>query len=164
MQVRQARQSDMASITAIYRASVLNEASSFEVDPPDEAEITQRWQALVADEYPYLVGVTDDEAILGYCYASAYRPRPAYAASVECSVYVHENARRQGVARTLLTALIDACKTRGAAQMIAMIGDSQNTGSIALHKSLGFRHVGTLEGVGRKFDRWVDVVLMQCAL
>jgi len=164
MLVREAREADMTAITAIYGHSVLTEAGSFETVPPDGDEMTRRWRAMQESGFPYLVASTPAGTITGYACAGAYRPRPAYAASVECSVYVDDGYRRQGVGRLLVTALIAACQARGYAQMVAVIGDRENAGSIALHDALGFRHVGTLEKIGRKFDRWIDVVLMQKAL
>ncbi|MEO0618981.1 MAG: N-acetyltransferase family protein [Pseudomonadota bacterium] len=153
----------MAAVTAIYGASVLNHAASFELMPPDQQEMLQRRERLLDDGYPYLVALRDDR-VVGYAYASAYRPRPAYAASVENSVYVAEDARRCGVGSALLRALIDACVSAGRRQMIAVIGDPDASGSVAFHAAHGFRHVGRLHGVGSKFERDIDTVIMQRAL
>ncbi|MGI9407062.1 MAG: GNAT family N-acetyltransferase [Hyphomicrobiaceae bacterium] len=160
MNVRPAERKDIPAVTGIYGASVLSEPISFETEPPDETEMVRRWQAVIESGHPYFVAVSGEE-VVGYCYASAYHTRPAYAATVECSVYVHQDHRRSGAGRALMTTLLEACKTNGSAQMIAIIGDSGNTGSIGLHASLGFRHVGVLEKVGYKFGRWLDVVIMQ---
>jgi phosphinothricin acetyltransferase len=99
--------------------------------------------------------------ILGFAYASVYRPRPAYWNTVENSVYVGADAQTKGVGKALVTQIITECREAGKKQMIAVIGDSGNLGSIALHRSLGFRFVGVLEAVGYKHDRWVDTVIMQ---
>ena len=164
MQVREATVEDMEAVTAIYGFSVRNETASFELEPPDVATMTDRWQSTRDAGYPYLVACDDAGCVIGYAYASAYRPRAAYAGSVENSVYVSPDHRRKGVARRLLEGLIAACQTCGYRQMIAVISDPRNSGSIGLHKALGFRSVGTLTGVGRKFDEWIDVVLMQKVL
>lgn len=161
MIVRNAVAEDIPAITEIYGQSVLNDAASFEIDPPDADEMVRRWTVIIAAGYPYLVACDDNGSVAGYAYASAYRPRPAYGATVENSVYVSLNFRRRGVARLLLEALMKACRAHGARQMVAVIGDRGTTGSMALHEALGFRHVGTLEKIGCKFDRWIDVVLMQ---
>lgn len=122
--------------------------------------MARRRQAVIAAGLPYLVAELDGR-IAGYAYASPFRPRPAYAATVENSVYVANWAQRRGVGRALLSALIDACVAAGKRQMIAVIGDSGNVASIGLHQAMGFSHVGTLQEVGFKHGRWLDVVLMQ---
>ena len=112
---------------------------------------------------PYLAAVIDG-AVAGYAYANWFRPRPAYRFSVENSVYIHPEQRRSGTARLLMTELITRCEIAGARQMIAVIGDSSNAGSVGLHLALGFRHIGTLQSTGWKFDRWLNTVLMQRSL
>ncbi len=162
-QVRNAEIADMAAVREIYRQEVEKGLATFEESTPSVAELEQRRQAILAIGLPYLVADAGG-TVLGYSYASNFRPRVAYRATVENSVYVGREARRRGVARALLTELIARCETAGKRQMIAVIGDSANTASIELHRQLGFRMVGTLESAGLKFGRWVDVVIMQRAL
>ena len=161
--IRPATPADIPAITRIYAHAVQHGTASFELTPPDEAEMTQRQKALLDGGFPYLVA-TRDGAVLGYAYAGPYRARPAYRFSVENSIYVAANAHRRGVGRALIDRLIAESETRGYRLMIAVIGDSAQTPSIALHRAAGFRLVGALEGVGYKFDRWLDTVLMQRAL
>lgn len=161
--VRPAAPSDLAAVTAIYADHVLHGSASFEIDPPDLAEITRRHDAIVAAGLPYLVAEAQGE-IAGYAYAGPYRPRPAYRFTVEDSVYLASGMAGRGIGRALLGALIAACRTAGRRQMIAIIGDSANRASIGLHAALGFRHVGTLTDVGFKHGRWLDSVVMQLAL
>ncbi len=161
--VRQAAEADVPAITAIYQPAVLTGTASFEQEPPDRAEMLRRFKALTDGGFPYLVAEAGG-AILGYAYAGAYRPRPAYRFSVENSIYVSPDAHRRGVGRILLAALIDACTQRGYRQMIAVIGDSANASSIGLHRSMGFRFSGTVHSVGYKHGRWLDSVIMQLPL
>jgi phosphinothricin acetyltransferase len=163
MIIRPATPADIPAITAIYRPSVASGTASFELDPPDEAEMLRRFEAITAAGYPYLVAARG-EAVSGYAYVTAYRTRPAYRFSVENSIYVHPDAQRGGVGRLLLQSLIDAAADRGFRQMIAVIGDSRHVGSMALHRSLGFTFIGTSHAVGFKHGRWLDSVLMQRAL
>ncbi|MEM1040753.1 MAG: N-acetyltransferase family protein [Pseudomonadota bacterium] len=162
-ELRDAWADDCEQISAIYGRSVLVEAASFEIEPPDAAEMATRMASIQAGGYPYIVA-TEAACVLGYAYASAFRPRPAYRFTVENSVYVSPVAQRRGVARTLLTAIIERCETAGFHQMIAAIGGADNSASIALHKSLGFHKAGQYRSVGYKFDRWHDVIIMQRAL
>jgi phosphinothricin acetyltransferase len=161
--IRPVQVRDLPAITAIYDEAVRYGTASFEIEPPTLAEMTRRYEALQAGAYPYLVA---DEAgpgdtILGYAYAGPYRARPAYHWSVEDSIYVATSAQRRGIGRMLLKQLIDAAEAGGFRQMIAVIGDSANAGSIELHRAAGFRMVGTFDNVGFKFGRWLDSVLMQ---
>ncbi|MDH3694946.1 MAG: GNAT family N-acetyltransferase [Gammaproteobacteria bacterium] len=161
--IRPARAEDIIAIQEIYALEVLHGTASFETEAPNVDEMTRRWQNAVDGGFPYLVALSENR-IAGYAYAGKYRTRPAYRFSVEDSVYVAQWARRKGLARQLLLKLIDECKQRGFKQIIAIIGDSTHTASIELHKSLGFRLVGTLENVGWKHKRWLDSVLMQLSL
>jgi phosphinothricin acetyltransferase len=161
--IRPAELADLQAITRIYAHAVLHGTASFEFEPPDEAQMTRRYQTLLAGGYPYLVA-ENEGAIAGYAFAGPYRPRPAYHWSVEDSVYVAPQAQRRGVGCMLLAQLIVAAEARGFRQMIAVIGDSAQTPSIALHEAAGFRSVGILQAVGFKFGRWLDSVLMQRAL
>jgi len=157
--IRPARPSDIATITRIYAHAVRHGTASFELEPPEQAEMARRQDALIAGGFPYLVA--EDGGILGYAYAGPYRARPAYRFTVEDSVYIAPEAQRRGLGRLLLERLIAESETRGYRQMIAVIGDSAQHASIALHAALGFRLIGTFAAVGFKFDRWLDTVLMQ---
>jgi L-amino acid N-acyltransferase YncA len=163
--IRPAQPRDLAAITRIYAHSVAHGTASFELDPPDEAEMARRQEALITGGYPFLVAEEADLAperqVLGYAYAGPYRARPAYRFTVEDSIYIAPEAQRRGVGRALLDRLITECEARGFRQMIAVIGDSAQSPSIALHEAAGFRLVGTFEAVGFKFGRWLDSVLMQ---
>ncbi len=161
--VRDSTESDLPAIAAIYAHAVLHGSASFEIEPPGEAEMARRRADVLGHGLPHLVA-TRDGAVVGYAYAGLYRPRPAYRHTVEDSIYVAPHAQRCGVGRALLPALIGRCAAAGRRQMIAVIGDSANAGSIALHRAFGFRDAGVLEAVGFKFGRWLDSVLMQRAL
>ena len=161
--IRPALPGDLAAITRIYQHAVRHGTASFELEPPDEVEMSRRYQTLVSGGYPYLVAGCGGE-IAGYAYAGPYRARPAYDWSVEDSIYVDPRFQGHGVGRLLLEQLITAAETAEFRQMIAVIGDTANTPSIALHRAAGFRLVGTFTDVGFKFGRWLDSVLMQRAL
>jgi phosphinothricin acetyltransferase len=161
--VRPVSETDISAIAAIYAHAVRHGMASFEVDPPDETEMTRRMRAIVDAGYPYIVAEKDGQ-VLGYAYAGAYRPRPAYRNSVENSVYVSPAAHRLGVGRALLAELVAIAERLGFRQMIAVIGDSGNAGSIGLHRALGFTFCGTIHSVGYKHGRWLDSVIMQRAL
>ncbi|MBI3434011.1 MAG: N-acetyltransferase [Proteobacteria bacterium] len=152
--------SDIPAITRIYGDAVRLGTASFEIDPPDAAEMTARMRVLVDGGFPYLVAEMDG-AVRGYAYAGPYRARPAYRFSVEDSIYIAADAQRRGIGRALLARLLAESAGRGYRQMIAVIGDSANTSSIELHRLAGFFPVGTLRDVGYKFDRWLDSVIMQ---
>ena len=158
--IRASTPEDIPAITAIYAVHVRQGFASFELTPPSEADMARRRHAIIEAGLPYLVAELDGR-IAGYAYAGPFRPRPAYAATVENSVYVADWAQRRGVGRALLTVLVQACAAAGKQQMIAVIGDSANEASIALHQAVGFHHVGTLQEVGFKQGLWLDVVLMQ---
>jgi phosphinothricin acetyltransferase len=158
--VRPATDADIAAITAIYDHYVRTSAATFEIDPPDAAEMARRRLEIEAKRLPYVVAEVKG-AVAGYAYASSYRPRFAYRFTVEDSVYIHPDYVRKGLGRKLLGAVIAGCEARGCRQMMAVIGDTANTGSIRLHENDGFRHAGTLHAVGFKFGRWVSTVLMQ---
>lgn len=157
--VRPATRADMDQIQAIYAFYVTRTAASFEEDPPSVDEMAERLDAARERGMPFLVAEERGE-ILGYTYAGPFRLRSAYRYTVEDSIYVAPFVTRRGIGRTLLEALIRECTALGYRQMIAVIGDSANQGSIGLHRSLGFRQEGVLRGVGFKFERWVDVVIM----
>ena len=161
--VRPCTPDDLSEVREIYALEVREGTASFELEAPSLAEMTARFAAIEAAGLPYLVAELGGR-IAGYAYASPYRPRPAYRHTVEDSVYVARFARRQGVGRALLDALIERATARGMRQMVAIIGDSAHVASIDLHARAGFRLVGTLEDVGWKFGRWLDTVIMQRGL
>jgi phosphinothricin acetyltransferase len=158
--IRRVVPADLAAITRIYADAVRHGTASFELEPPDEAEMARRQQALVAKGYPYLVAELND-VVSGYAYAGPYRDRRAYDWCVEDSVYVAPKFHRRGIGRHLLLRLITEAETRGFRQMIGIIGDSANTASIALHAAAGFRLIGAFQSIGFKHGKWLDTVLMQ---
>jgi L-amino acid N-acyltransferase YncA len=161
--IRPATQADIPAITRIYADAVAHGTASFELEPPSETEMTRRMQELTGNGFPYLAADVDG-TLAGYAYAGPYRARPAYRFTVENSVYVAPEAQGRGVGRALLQALIEAAEAGGYRQMIAVIGDSEQAASVALHAALGFAFIGTFPNVGFKFGRWLDTVLMQRAL
>ena len=163
MIVRPFTDADLAAITAIYADSVLNGTGTFELDVPSADEMRARLAAPAALGLPVLVAEIDGQ-VAGYAYAGPYRLRAAYRFMVEDSIYVSEAFRSRGVGKALLENLLSACEALGMRQMVAVIGDSANAGSIALHAAAGFEHVGVFHAVGWKFDAWRDVVIMQRAL
>ena len=162
-EIRPATEADLPFVTKIYAHAVLHGTATFELTPPDLAEMTRRYRVLMDGAFPYLVAVLDG-IVVGYAYAGAYRPRPAYRFTVENSIYLDPAIHRRGIGMKLMRRLIDECETRGYRQMIAVIGDSANTGSIGLHSACGFQMIGTHPNVGLKFGRWLDTVMMQLAL
>ena len=161
--IRASKISDIAQITAIYTHHVLHGTGSFEVDPPSEIEMTQRRADVLSKDLPYLVAV-EGEQVLGYAYCNWFKPRPAYRYSAEDSIYLAPQAIGLRLGIALLAELSTQAERAGVRKLIAVIGDSNNHGSIGVHKSAGFNHVGSLKACGWKFDRWLDVVLMDKAL
>jgi L-amino acid N-acyltransferase YncA len=161
--LRPAEPRDATVIAAIYRPAVLEGTASFEIDPPDAAEMGRRMAAIRDSGYPYLVAELDG-LVVGYGYINAYRPRPAYRWSVEDSVYLSPAAQGRGVGRALLQRLIADAEAMGFRQMVAVIGDSAQMPSIRLHRACGFHFAGTLHAIGFKNGKWLDGVLMQRAL
>ena len=161
--VRDAETRDLPEVQRIYAHHVLHGLASFEVEPPDVAEITRRYDAIRQLGLAFVVA-EQGQRVLGYAYASPYRPRIGYRFTIEDSIYVDDTARGKGVGRRLLAELIGRCTRLGYRQMLAVIGDSGNAGSIGLHAALGFERTALLPSVGFKFGRWVDVVFMQRAL
>ena len=158
--IRPATLADIPAIAAIYAHAVKYGTASFEIEPPGEQEMADRFRALAGGGFPYLVAESDG-AVRGYAYAGPYRARIAYRYSVENSVYVAPDCQRQGIGRALMEELLSQADALGFRQMIAVIGDSGQTASIALHQAAGFQMVGTFVAVGFKFGRWLDTVLMQ---
>lgn len=161
--VRDATEADMAQVQAIYSYYVTRTAASFEEEPPEVEEMIRRRALALERGMPYLVA-EDDGEVVGYTYAGPWRPRSAYRYTLEDSIYVAPFVQRRGVGKALLGSLIERCTEMGYRRMIAVIGDSANQSSIALHRSMGFRQEGVLRGVGLKFGRWVDVVMMHRVL
>jgi L-amino acid N-acyltransferase YncA len=159
--VRASAEADLPAVAAIYAHHVRHGLGSFEEEPPDVAELRRRRAEVLRRGLPYLVAEDGDGTVLGYAYAAPYRARSAYRFSLEDSIYVAPAVERRGVGRALLGALLERCAALGYRQMIAVIGDSGNFGSIGLHERMGFRRVGLLPAVGFKHGRWVDSVLMQ---
>ncbi len=158
--IRPATLADMPAIAAIYAHAVEYGTASFEIEPPDEQEMADRFLTLAGGGFPYLVAERD-RAVRGYAYAGPYRARIAYRYTVENSVYIAPDCHRQGIGRALMEELLSQAGSLGFRQMIAVIGDSRQIASIALHRATGFQMIGTFAAVGFKFDRWLDTVLMQ---
>ena len=158
-----ANDDDIAAIARIYAHHVLHGRASFETEAPTTGEMRRRLDALVETGYPVLVAMLDG-ILAGYAYGSPFHPRQAYRRTVEDSIYVDHRLPRRGVGRALLTELLEQLRAADFQQVMAVIGDSANAGSIELHRALGFRHVGTAHGIGFKFGEYLDVVYMQLAL
>lgn len=163
IEIRPAAASDLSAITAIYAEAVLHGTATFELDPPDAAEMTRRFDEITSAGFPYLVALLEGR-VVGYSYASLYRTRPAYRFTVENAIYLAPDSHRRGIGMQLLQQLIAACETVGFRQIIAVIGDSANAGSIGVHTKAGFQMIGLHPDVGYKFGRWLDVVMMQRAI
>ncbi|MBV8577078.1 MAG: N-acetyltransferase [Acetobacteraceae bacterium] len=163
VEIRPASAADLPAITAIYEHAVLHGTATFELIPPDLAEMRRRFDALITGGFPYLVASLEGR-VVGYAYAGAYRPRPAYRFTVENSIYLDPAIHRQGIGSKLMQRLIVESAARGYRQMIAVIGDSANAGSIGVHTRSGFQMIGTHANVGLKFGRWLDIVMMQLPL
>ena len=158
--IRNSTAADVAACAEIYRESVRNGTGTFELDEPDRAEMARRRDAILAQGLPWLVAERGGQ-VLGYAYAGQFRPRRAYRFCVEDSIYLAPAARGQGVGKLLLAELIARCEALGIRQMVAVIGDAGNLGSIAVHRACGFEDGGVVKAAGWKFERWLDVVMMQ---
>jgi phosphinothricin acetyltransferase len=163
MRIRPVRPADLPEVQGIYAHHVLHGTGTFEEVPPSVEEVAERVAQVTGQGWPWLVA-EDATGLLGYCYLTRFRPRAAFRFCAENAVYVRQDVRGQGVGKALVAALIEAATQAGFRQMVAVIGDSDNVGSIGVHASLGFQRAGTLRGVGRKFGRWLDTVYMQLAL
>lgn len=161
--VRDADVRDLAALHAVYSHHVLHGFGTFDEVPPSLTEFEEKWRAVVDAGLPWLVAERGGE-VVGYAYASIFRPRTGYRYTIEDSVYIRDDQRGRGVGTALLVPLISRCEATGARQVVAVIGDSKNAGSIALHRKAGFREAGALASVGYKFGRWVDIVFMQRTL
>lgn len=163
MHIRVAAEADLPEIQAIYAYHVLHGAGTFEEMPPSIEEMVARFHVIVERGWSYLVA-TDETGVVGYAYFSQLRDRSAYRFSAEDSIYVRDDVRGQGVGKALVARLLDEAERAGFRQMFAIIGDSENIGSIGVHASLGFQRIGLLRASGLKFGRWIDTVYMQRAL
>lgn len=161
--LRPAVVADMAAVRAIYEGHVLGGLATFEEVPPDLAEMERRFGDVTGRGLPWLVAEAEGR-VLGYAYAGVFRARSAYRFALEDSIYLAPDAVGRGIGKALLVRLLAESEAAGARQMLAVIGDSANAGSIGVHRSCGFAHVGVFRSVGLKFGRWVDVVMMQRAL
>jgi phosphinothricin acetyltransferase len=161
--IRPSRDEDLPAICAIYGHHVLHATGTFETVPPTEAEMAARRADVLAKGLPYLV-VEDEGQVLGFAYCQWFKPRPAYRFSAEDSIYLHPDARGRGLGRQLLAALIEQAQQAGLRKLIAVIGDSANAASIGVHRSQGFEAAGVIRSCGWKFDRWLDIVLMEKTL
>jgi phosphinothricin acetyltransferase len=161
--VRPSRPEDLAAITTIYAWNVEHGTGTFELDAPSPEEMARRREEVLGRGLPWLVAEADGR-VLGYAYANVFRPRMAYRFALEDSIYLDPAARGRGLGRLLLAELLARCEAQGARQMLAVIGDSANAASIGVHRALGFTDVGVLRSTGWKFDRWLDVVILQRAL
>ena len=161
--IRPSQDADLPAITAIYAHHVLHGTGTFEIDPPSLADMTARRADVLSKGLPWLVA-EDGGKVLGYAYCNWFKPRPAYRFSAEDSIYMANDVRGKGLGRALLTELCASAERAGVRKLIAVIGDSANAGSVGVHRALGFAPVGVLKSCGWKFDRWLDVVLMDKAL
>jgi phosphinothricin acetyltransferase len=161
--IRPSQDQDIPEIAAIYAGHVLTGTGTFELDPPTPDQMESRRSEVLARGLPHLV-VVDCKKVLGFAYCNWFKPRPAYRYSAEDSIYLAPNAQGRGLGRALLAELAVQAERAGVRKLIAVIGDSANTGSIAVHRSIGFSHVGVLKSCGWKFDQWRDVVMMDKAL
>jgi phosphinothricin acetyltransferase len=161
--IRPATDADIVGITAIYAHHVLHGTGTFETTPPDAKDMAARRMDVLAKGLPYLV-LEDSSGVIGFAYCNWFKPRPAYRYSAEDSIYLAPGASGKGLGRLLLNELMAQAERCGVRQMLAVIGDSNNAGSIGVHRSCGFEHTGVLRSSGWKFERWLDVVLMQRGL
>ena len=161
--IRPSRDEDVAAITAIYGLHVLNGTGTFETEPPSATDMAARRADVLAKGLPYLVAEADGQ-VVGFAYCNWFKPRPAYRFSAEDSIYVAAGTHRKGLGRALLAELCLQAERAGVRKMLAVIGDSANAGSIGVHSALGFTHAGVLKSCGWKFERWLDVVLMEKVL
>ena len=161
--IRPSRDEDVAAITAIYNHHVLHGTGTFEIDPPSASDMATRRADVLGKGLPYLV-VEEEGQVLGFAYGNWFKPRPAYRFSAENSIYLAPGVAGRGLGRRLLDELCAQAEAAGVRKLIAVIGDSANAGSIGVHRSAGFTHAGLIKSCGWKFDRWLDIVLMEKTL
>ena len=164
MLIRDATEADIPALAAIYAHHVLHGTGTFEETPPDPAEMAGRFALITGQGFAWLVAEAPDGSVLGYAYHAPFRNRSGYRYTAENAIYVRDDVRGQGVGKALVEALLARAEAAGLRQMYALIGDSENAGSIGLHVSAGFRRVGVMKAAGFKFGRWLDVVIMQKTL
>ena len=162
--IRPSTDQDVAALTAIYAHHVLHGTGTFETEPPTETDMAQRRQDVLARQLPWLVAEDAQGQVIGFAYCNWFKPRAAYRFSAEDSVYLHPDAQARGLGRALLAELERQAQAAGVRKLIAVIGDSANAGSVGLHRAMGFSDVGTIAACGWKFDRWLDIVLMEKAI
>lgn len=161
--IRTSQATDLPAITAIYAHHVLHGTGTFEIDPPSQADMESRRADVISKGLPYLIA-TEDDQIVGFAYCNWFKPRPAYRFSAEDSIYLAPGAMGRGLGSLLLKELMTRAEQAGVRKLIAVIGDSANKGSVGVHEAAGFSHVGILQSCGWKFDRWLDVVMMDKSL
>jgi len=161
--IRDAHVQDLPALTAIYAHHVLHGFGTFDAVPPTRDAFEEKWRGIVSLGLPFLVAEAGGE-VVGYAYASQFRPRPGYRYTIEDSVYIRDDQRGRGIGSLLMEPLLLRCEAIGARQVVAVIGDSLNAGSIGLHRKFGFDHSGTVRSAGFKHGRWVDIVMMQKAM
>jgi len=161
--IRPSQDADLGAITQIYAHHVLHSTGTFETTPPTVTEMTARRADVLNKGLPWLV-VEEAGVVLGFAYGNWFKPRAAYRFSVEDSIYLAPEAAGKGLGRALLAELMTALERAGVRRVMAVIGDSANTGSIGVHRALGFEPAGTINACGWKFDRWLDIVFMQRSL
>jgi phosphinothricin acetyltransferase len=164
MLIRDATEADVPALAAIYAHHVLHGTGTFEETPPDAAEMAARFALITGHGWAWLVAEASDGTVLGYAYHAPFRNRSGYRYTAENAIYVRDDVRGQGVGKALVEALLARAEAAGLRQMYALIGDSENVGSIGLHVSAGFRRVGVMKAAGFKFGQWLDVVIMQKTL
>ncbi|MFD1710923.1 N-acetyltransferase [Ottowia sp. GY511] len=162
--IRPSTDQDVAAVTAIYTHHVLHGTGTFETEPPTEADMAQRRQDVLARQLPWLVAEDAQRQVVGFAYCNWFKPRAAYRFSAEDSIYLHPDVQTRGLGRAMLSELERAAQAAGVRKLIAVIGDSANTGSVGLHRAMGFADVGTISACGWKFNRWLDIVLMEKAI
>lgn len=161
--IRPSQPEDLSAIAAIYKHHVLNGTGTFEIEPPNLQDMTARREDVLSKGLPYLV-IEENGQVQGFAYCNWFKPRPAYRFSAEDSIYLAAGASGKGWGRLLLTELCRAAETAGIRKLIAVIGDSANAASIGVHASVGFQSVGVVKACGWKFNRWLDIVMMERAL
>jgi phosphinothricin acetyltransferase len=161
--IRPCTDADIPAVTTIYQHHVLHGTGTFEIEPPTETDMQSRKADVLSKGLPYLV-IEENAEVLGFAYCNWFKPRPAYRFSAEDSIYLSPLATGRGWGRLLLAELMSQAERAGVRKLIAVIGDSDNVGSIGVHRALGFTSVGVLADCGWKFDRWLDVVLMERAI
>ena len=161
--IRPSQPEDLSTITAIYQHHVLQGTGTFEIEPPSLQDMTSRREDVLSKGLPYLV-IEENGQVQGFAYCNWFKPRPAYRFSAEDSIYLAPNASGKGWGRLLLAELCRTAEAAGIRKLIAVIGDSANAGSIGVHRSVGFQSVGVVKACGWKFNRWLDIVMMERAL